>query len=109
MTNHWQRTETIRASAKSRCSTVGPVPDACFEQRGKRIANAAPSTVFLFDVDNTLLDHDRENADLREHLDSALGRDRARRYWELFEQIRIDVGYNDYLGAWQRYRLEDPH
>lgn len=90
-------------------TTVGSVHDACFEQRGERIASTAPSMVFLFDVDNTLLDHDRENADLREYLDSTLGRDRARRYWELFEQTRIDLGYNDYLGAWQRYRLENPH
>src|ERR1700676_2798467 len=66
------------------------------------------STVFLFDVDNTLLDHDQVTADLRRHLDSTVGHERARRYWELFEQIRTELGYADYLGALQRYRLESP-
>jgi hypothetical protein len=66
-------------------------------------------TVFLFDVDNTLLDHDQVTADLRRHLESVVGPDRSRRYWELFEQIRTELGYADYLGALQRYRLENPH
>jgi FMN phosphatase YigB (HAD superfamily) len=65
-------------------------------------------TVFLFDVDNTLLDNDRVAADLREHLGKAVGRRRQERYWALFEQIRSEVGYADYLGALQRYRLENP-
>jgi FMN phosphatase YigB (HAD superfamily) len=71
------------------------------------MANA--SNVFLFDVDNTLLDNDQVTADLRRHLASAVGQDRSRRYWELFEQIRDEMGYADYLGALQRYRLENPH
>lgn len=69
-------------------------------------------TVFLFDVDNTLLDHDRVTTDLRRHLESHIGAERARRYWENFEQIRTELGYADYLGALQRYRIEnlqDPH
>lgn len=70
---------------------------------------AFPSTVFLFDVDNTLLNHDQVTADLRRHLQSTVGEDRARRYWELFEQIRSELGYADYLGALQRYRIENPH
>jgi hypothetical protein len=70
---------------------------------------ATPSTVFLFDVDNTLLDHDQVTADLRRHLQSTVGPDRSQRYWELFEQIRNELGYADYLGALQRYRLENPH
>jgi hypothetical protein len=70
---------------------------------------AKASTVFLFDVDNTLLDHDQVTADLRRHLESVVGPDRSRRYWELFEQIRNELGYADYLGALQRYRLENPH
>jgi len=71
-----------------------------------------PRTVFFFDVDNTLLDHDRVTADLRRHLESSVGEERARRYWELFEEIRKELGYADYLGALQRYRTEnrwDPH
>ena len=70
---------------------------------------ANPKTVFLFDVDNTLLDHDRVTADLRLHLDSKMGAERAKRYWALFEEIRGALGYADYLGALQRYRLEYPH
>ncbi len=66
-------------------------------------------TVFLFDVDNTLLDNDRVTADLRRHLESEVGAERARRYWEIFEEIRSELGYADYLGALQRYRVEHPH
>ena len=69
----------------------------------------ASETVFLFDVDNTLLDNDRVTADLKRHLDSKVGRERAQRYWELFEAIRSDLGYADYLGALQRYRVDYPH
>jgi FMN phosphatase YigB (HAD superfamily) len=66
-------------------------------------------TVFLFDVDNTLLDHDRVTADLRRHLESEVGPERARHYWEIFESIRAELGYADYLGALQQYRLKYPH
>ena len=68
-----------------------------------------PNIVFLFDVDNTLLDNDRVTADLKAHLESQVGPERARRYWELFENIRSDLGYADYLGALQRYRIDYPH
>ena len=63
--------------------------------------------VFLFDIDNTLLDHDRVTADLRRHLDSVVGPAKSGRYWEIFEQLRSDLGYADYLGALQRYRVEN--
>jgi FMN phosphatase YigB (HAD superfamily) len=66
-------------------------------------------TVFLFDVDNTLLDHDRVTADLRRHLEIEVGSERARHYWEIFENIRAELGYADYLGALQQYRLKYPH
>ena len=66
----------------------------------------AASTVFLLDVDNTLLDNDRIAADLRDHLDRAFGTQRQERYWEIFEELRIELGYADYLGALQRYRVE---
>jgi FMN phosphatase YigB (HAD superfamily) len=62
--------------------------------------------VFLFDVDNTLLDNDRIVSDLRRHLDAAFGGARAGRYWEIFEGLRSELGYADYLGALQRYRSE---
>lgn len=64
--------------------------------------------VFLFDVDNTLLDNDRVTADLKRHLMRAFGPDRARSYWEMFESLRSELGYADYLGALQRYRVEHP-
>lgn len=68
-----------------------------------------PGIVFLFDVDNTLLDNDQVTADLRRHLDLNVGPEKARRYWELFETMRAEIGYADYLGALQRYRMEHPH
>jgi len=67
-----------------------------------------PDLVFLFDVDNTLLDNDAVIADLRRHLVEAFGADCDRRYWEIFEQLRAELGYADYLGALQRYRVERP-
>jgi FMN phosphatase YigB (HAD superfamily) len=68
----------------------------------------AHDTVFLLDIDNTLLDNDAVTADLKEHLVDTFGEARARRYWELFEQLRSELGYADYLGALQRYRIENP-
>jgi FMN phosphatase YigB (HAD superfamily) len=65
-------------------------------------------TVFLLDVDNTLLDNDAVIADLRRHLVEVFGEECDRRYWEIFEQLRAELGYADYLGALQRYRVEHP-
>ena len=65
--------------------------------------------VFLFDVDNTVLDNDRVTADLKRHLDREVGTDRAQHYWVIFEQLRAELGYADYLGALQRYRSEHQH
>ncbi|HWW74592.1 MAG TPA: HAD family hydrolase [Pyrinomonadaceae bacterium] len=65
--------------------------------------------VFLFDVDNTLLDNDRVTADLRRFLEREVGRERAERYWAIFEELRVELGYADYLGALQRYRIECPY
>jgi FMN phosphatase YigB (HAD superfamily) len=65
-------------------------------------------TVFLFDVDNTLLDNDRVEQDLRTHLTEAFGAEQERRYWAIFESLRAESGYADYLGALQRYRVEHP-
>jgi FMN phosphatase YigB (HAD superfamily) len=66
--------------------------------------------VFLVDVDNTLLDNDRVIADLRRHIEQEAGHDPVHeRYWALFEQLREELGYADYLGALQRYRVENPH
>ncbi len=65
-------------------------------------------TVFLFDVDNTLLDNDAVQNDLGAHLESEFGQPARERYWAIFETLRSELGYADYLGALQRYRLEDP-
>jgi FMN phosphatase YigB (HAD superfamily) len=71
--------------------------------------DAQGGTVFLLDVDNTLLDNDRVSDDLRAHLDRRFGEQRRRRYWQLFEQLRAELGYADYLGALQRFRAAYPH
>jgi FMN phosphatase YigB (HAD superfamily) len=65
--------------------------------------------VFLFDVDNTLIDNDHVQAHLSEHLEQTYGAAARDRYWELFEQLRNELGYADYLGALERYRMEDLH
>ena len=65
-------------------------------------------TVFLVDVDNTLLDNDRIQADLRRHLEREFGVACRDRYWAILEQLFTDLGYRDYLGSLQRYRVEHP-
>jgi FMN phosphatase YigB (HAD superfamily) len=68
--------------------------------------------VFLLDVDNTLLDNDWITADLKQYLEGEVGHAREQLYWTIFEQLRTELGYADYLGALQRYRMEhprDPH
>ncbi len=65
--------------------------------------------VFLLDVDNTLVDNDAVIADMREHLTTAFGAKRQSRYWSIFEELRSQLGYADYLGALQRFRVENPH
>ncbi len=69
----------------------------------------AHDVVFLFDVDNTLLDNDRVQKDLSEHLADTFGAKARDRYLEIFEALRRELGYADYLGALERYRLEDLH
>ena len=64
--------------------------------------------VTLLDVDNTLLDNDRVVADLMRFMDRELGQERQREYWEIFELLRGELGYADYLGALQRYRTKHP-
>ena len=71
-------------------------------------ADANSRTVFFFDVDNTLVDNDRVAQDLQRHLSTKVGEASARRYWEIFEELRTELGYADYLGALQRYRIEQP-
>ena len=70
---------------------------------------AQDDIVFLFDCDNTLLDNDRVKEDLRAHLEREFGAAARDRYWEIFEELRAELGYADYLGALQRYRLGVPN
>ena len=65
--------------------------------------------VTFFDVDNTLLDNDAVHRDLSDHLAQQFGFESRDRYWAIFESLRSEVGYADYLGALQRYRREAPN
>jgi len=64
--------------------------------------------VFLVDVDNTLLDNDGIQQDLKDHLERAYGPDARDRYWRILEDLFSELGYRDYLGALQRFRVEHP-
>lgn len=68
-----------------------------------------PEILFLFDVDNTLLDNDAVQAHLKEHLAEAYGASARDRYWQILEGLRSELGYVDYLGALERFRLEQMH
>jgi FMN phosphatase YigB (HAD superfamily) len=68
--------------------------------------NSSDEIVFLLDVDNTLLDNDRVTADLRRYIERECGAASCERYFAIFEELRVELGYADYLGALQRYRLE---
>ena len=67
------------------------------------------AVVFLFDVDNTLLDNDLVQSHLKEHLADAYGPSARDRYWDILEGLRSELGYVDYLGALERFRVEEMH
>lgn len=95
-----------RSGAETRHGRMSSVTD------GEALSPSPTGIVFLFDVDNTLLDNDRVTEDLQQYLEREVGRERQKRYWTIFEQLRAELGYADYLGALQRYRVEyprDPH
>ncbi len=71
--------------------------------------NGVKDLVFLFDVDNTLLDNDRLQSDLFRHIERDFGHEARARYLEIFEDLRNQLGYADYLGALERYRQEKLH
>jgi FMN phosphatase YigB (HAD superfamily) len=64
--------------------------------------------VFLVDVDNTLLDNDGIQQDLKDHIEQVFGRAARKRYWRILEDLFAELGYRDYIGALQRYRVEHP-
>ena len=71
--------------------------------------SSSNDVVFLFDVDNTLLDNDAVRAHLREHLAKHYGTAARDRYWEILNELVDELGYTDYLGALERYRVEALH
>ncbi|MER3546060.1 MAG: haloacid dehalogenase [Rhodanobacteraceae bacterium] len=68
--------------------------------------SARDDLIFLFDVDDTLLDNDGINADLDAYIERGFGEPGRKLYREIYEQLRDEVGYADYLGAIQRFRVE---
>jgi len=94
----------VRTTSSARCAALSEASTMAGQDRMQ-----ATNIVFLFDVDNTLLDHDYVTADLKRHLQSHVGQEHAQRYWQVFEKIRSELGYADYLGALQRYRIDYPH
>jgi FMN phosphatase YigB (HAD superfamily) len=69
---------------------------------------SVPPVVFLVDVDNTLLDNDAIQQDLKDHLAQTYGAASRDRYWKILEDLFVELGYRDYIGALQRYRGEHP-
>jgi len=86
-----------------------PVPAPAPAPAPSDDAPAPAAVVFLVDVDNTLLDNDRITADLLQHLTDEFGAATRARYQALFEELRRELGYADYLGALQAYRAENLH
>jgi FMN phosphatase YigB (HAD superfamily) len=80
-------------------------PRAESRRAHRRLMEVHAPVAFLLDVDNTLLDNDRIQADLEDHLAAQFGVASRDRYWAIFEELRSEVGYADYLGALQRYRV----
>lgn len=82
--------------------------DLSIHSASLRGARQQPVT-FLVDVDNTLLDNDRIQQDLKDHLEHSFGAAARDRYWKILEGLFAELGYRDYLGALQRFRVEHPN
>jgi FMN phosphatase YigB (HAD superfamily) len=65
----------------------------------------ARDVVILLDVDDTLLDNDRFGDDLAARLERDFGAAGRDRYHALYEARRDELGYADYLGALQAFRI----
>src|SRR6267378_3755762 len=76
--------------------------------RGRCCMTRPHPIVFLVDVDNTLIDNDGIQQDLKDHLEQTYGLAARERYWRILEDLFTEVGYRDYIGALQRYRSEHP-
>ena len=76
---------------------------------GDQQMRAQAAVVFLVDVDNTLLNNDRIQEDLKRHIERKFGREYRDRFWAIQERLFEELGYRDYLGALQRFRVENPY
>ena len=76
---------------------------------GDQQMRAQAAVVFLVDVDNTLLNNDRIQEDLKRHIERKFGREYRDRFWAIQEKLFEELGYRDYLGALQRFRVENPY
>lgn len=94
--------EHVRSARSGRDST----PARSEERAGKGL-KAPPSVVFLIDVDNTLFDNDRFKEELSNRLEQEFGVEGRDRYWGIYEALRSELGYADFLGALQRFRVQD--
>src|SRR5256886_5020033 len=90
------------------CDTQATVSKSADERSEGGCVMTPSPIVFLIDVDNTLLDNDRIQSDLKRHLEREFGAACRDRYWAILEQLFTELGYSDYLGALQRYRVEHP-
>jgi FMN phosphatase YigB (HAD superfamily) len=66
---------------------------------------ATEPLVVLLDVDDTLLDNDRFGVDLGDELERRFGAAERERYWAIYAGLRDELGYADYLGSLQRFRV----
>jgi FMN phosphatase YigB (HAD superfamily) len=99
---------SLAAGFDEKLKALGHASSSADERNSEgRLMTPSP-IVFLVDVDNTLLDNDRIQNDLKRHLEREFGAACRDRYWAILEQLFTDLGYRDYLGALQRYRVEHP-
>src|SRR5260370_12022311 len=86
-----------------------PLPSALVSRELMPKKSAKAKVVFLFDVDNTLLNNDAVTGDIHDYLEREVGSQKNKSYWQIFERLRSSLGYADYLGALQTYRRDYPH
>src|SRR3984885_15362191 len=98
----------VASSAWLQPSAKDPSVSSCCiaSCRNEPTMSGAGTRIFLFDVDNTLLDNDRIEADIDQHLEGRYGKAGCDRFWKIFETLRNEGGFADYLGAVQRFRLQ---
>jgi FMN phosphatase YigB (HAD superfamily) len=86
----------------------GQSPGLRFILSGNLIMTPPDPLVFLVDVDDTLLNNDHVQGDLQRHIEREFGPACRDRFWQIQEELFKELGYRDYLGAFQRFRIEHP-